>query len=98
MPRISVNKLEPGMKLTKPLTAKNGMVMLAEGTVLTEKWIQRVGDMEVDSVYIDGPKEQTRPKEELLAELDGRFRNVEGKPHMGRIKDLVKQHIERLYE
>ena len=98
MPRISVDKLEPGMKLIKPLTAKNGMVMLAEGTVLTEKWIQRIGDMEVDVVYIDGPKEQTRPKEELLAELDRRFRGAESIPHMGRIKRLVRQHIEGLYE
>jgi hypothetical protein len=98
MPKIPVAKLEPGMKLAKPVTAKNGMVMLGEGTELSEAWIERIRDMEIGSVFIDGPPIQTVSKEEAIANLDARFAKVEGKPYMNLIKKIVKAHIEGLYE
>jgi hypothetical protein len=98
MPKIPVAKLEPGMKLSKPVTAKNGMVMLGEGTELSPAWIERIRDMEIGSVFIDGPSVQTVSKEEALAELDARFAKVEGKPYMNLIKKIIKAHIEGLYE
>lgn len=97
MPKIPVDKLEPGMKLAKPVVAKNGMVMLGEGTELTEKWIERIQDMEIVSIYIDGPPIQTISREEALAKLEARFALVEGKPFMNAIKKLVQEHIEGLY-
>ena len=96
MPRVTVDKLEPGMKLAKPITRGN-MVILGEGTVLTEVWISRIADMEVDHVFIDGPSEQAVPKEDVLAQLDARFKYVEDKPYMKQIKKNVKDHIEGLY-
>ena len=98
MPKIPVAKLEPGMKLAKPVTAKNGMVMLGEGTQLTETWIERIQDMEIPSIFIDGPPIQTMPREEALANLEDRFALVDGKPYMNAIKKIVRQHIEGLYE
>jgi len=98
MPKIPVAKLEPGMKLSKPVTAKNGMVMLGEGTELSEAWIERIRDMEIGSVFIDGPPVQTVSKEEALTDLDARFAKVEGKPYMNLIKKIIKEHIEGLYE
>jgi hypothetical protein len=98
MPKIPVAKLAPGMILAKPIVTKNGMVMLGEGTPLTEKWIERIQDMEIASVFIDGPPIQTVSKEEALARLETRFALVEGKPFMNFIKKLVKEHIEGLYE
>jgi hypothetical protein len=98
MPKIPSIKLEPGMKLAKPITAKNGMVMLGEGTELNETWIERIRDMDIVSVFIDGPAIQTISKEEALAGLDARFALVEGNPHMNIIKNIVRTHIEGLYE
>ena len=98
MPKIIASKLVPGMKLAKPVLAKNGMVMLGEGTELSESWIERIQDMDIPSVFIEGPPVQTIPKEEALANLDARFAMVEGKPYMNNIKKLVKEHIEGLYE
>jgi hypothetical protein len=98
MPKIPVAKLEPGMKLAKPVVAKNGMVMLGEGTELTEKWIERIQDMEIASIFIDGPPVQTISKEEALANLEARFASAEDKPFMNSIKKLVQEHIEGLYE
>jgi hypothetical protein len=98
MPKIPSIKLEPGMKLAKPITAKNGMVMLGEGTELNEAWIERIRDMDIASVFIDGPALQTISREEALAGLDARFAFVEGNPQMNIIKNIVRKHIEGLYE
>ncbi|MEQ8253940.1 MAG: hypothetical protein ABRQ28_05095 [Smithellaceae bacterium] len=98
MPRIPVDKLTPGMKLAKPVTAKNGMVMLGEGTELSETWIERIRNMDVTSIFVDGPPVQTLSKEEALASLEARFAWVEEKPYMSLIKKIVKEHIEGLYE
>jgi hypothetical protein len=97
MPKIPVAKLEPGMILAKPIMTPNGMVMLGEGTELSEKWIERIQDMEIASIFIDGPPIQTISREEALANLEARFTLVEGNPYMNSIKKLVKEHIEGLY-
>jgi hypothetical protein len=98
MQKIPSIKLEPGMKLAKPVIAKNGMVMLGEGTALNETWIERIRDMDIAVVYIDGPPVQTLSKEEALIGLDERFAKVSDKPYMNVIKKYVKEHIEDLYE
>ena len=90
MPKIPVSKLEPGMKLAKPVMAKNGMVMLGDGTELNETWIERIQDMEIASVFIDGPPIQAIPKEQALSDLEARFALVDGKPYMNPIKKIVK--------
>lgn len=98
MPKLPVDKLEPGMKLAKPVTAKNGMVMLGEGTELSETWIERIRDMDITSIFVEGPSIQTLSKEEALANLEARFAKTEGKPYMNIIKKVTKEHIEGLYE
>lgn len=98
MPKVPVAKLEPGMKLAKPVTAKNGMVMLGEGTELSATWIDRIADMDIASVFIEGPPIQAIPLEEALSNLDERFSKVAGKPYMNLIKKITKEHIEGLYE
>jgi hypothetical protein len=98
MPKIPVSRLEPGMKLSKPVIAKNGMVMLGEGTELTATWIERIQDMDIANIFVEGPPIQTISKEEALDKLNERFSHVEGKPYINVIKKIVKAHIEGLYE
>jgi hypothetical protein len=98
MPKIPVSKLEPGMKLAKPITTKNGMVMLGEGTELSATWIDRIRDMDITNVFVDGPPIQAISLDQALANLDARFVNVADKPYMNLIKKIVKEHIEGLYE
>ncbi len=98
MKRIPASQLEPGMKLAKPVTAGSGMVLLGEGTELTAARIERIQDMNIASVFVEGPPVQAVGKEEALDNLDARFSRVEGKPAMDRIKRIVKEHIEGLYE
>lgn len=98
MPKIAAVNLEPGMKLARPVTAKNGMVMLGEGTELTEIWIERIRDMDLVSVFVEGPSIQAVPKEEAIADMESRFAKSEGKPYMSMIKKAVREHLEGLYE
>lgn len=97
MPKISPDKLEIGMKLVKPVVNKNGMVLLGEGVELTEKWIERIIDMDIDCVYVEGLSQQEIPKEEMLGQLEARFRYVKDKPYMNLIRKAVEEHIEGLY-
>jgi hypothetical protein len=97
MPKIAIDKITPGMVLTKPVTGSNGMVLLAEGTELNAKWIDRLETMGVDGVWVGGAAEQPVPLEEALAALDKRVETVIEKPHMETLKRLVRVHIERLY-
>ena len=47
MPRITLDKLKPGMKLAKPVTNQNGLVMLAEDTDLTAALIEKISDLDI---------------------------------------------------
>ena len=98
MPRITLDKLKPGMKLAKPVTNQNGLVMLAEDTDLTAALIEKISDLDIAGVYIKGMTQPDMPKEEMLANLDQRFKHVENEPYMDVIKQVLKEHIEGLYD
>jgi hypothetical protein len=97
MLRIAGDKLTPGMVLAKPLLGKNGMVFLGEGTELTDRWIERIQDMQLDGIFVEGTAEPLVPLAEVLMALDERFATVLDKPHMGLLHKIVRKHIERLY-
>jgi hypothetical protein len=97
MPKVPTNKLEPGMKLARPVT-KGNMVLLSKDTELTKTLIRKIQDMETGSVYIDDPSQHSIPKDEALAQLDQRFKNVENRPYMNLLKKVVREHIEGLYD
>jgi hypothetical protein len=85
------------MKLAKPVTNKNGLVMLAEDTELTATLIDKISDLDIAGVFIQGMTQPDIPMEEMLAGLDKRFQNVENEPYMDVIKQALKEHIEGLY-
>ena len=98
MSRILATKLTPGMKLARPVLNESGFVMIGEGVELNQVLIEKIQGMGVDSVYILGASKARPPKEEVLAGLDARFRNVEATPHMNQLKKVIADHIEGLYE
>lgn len=98
MAKISVNALKSGMKLTKPVVNDAGMVLLGEGTELTDTLIERLLNMDIGSVYVEGTASPGKSKEDMLAELDARFKKTENEPYMGMLKKLFKEHIEELYK
>lgn len=54
MQKIPVKLAAPGMKLAKPVTRDNGMVVLAEGLELTEGIIQKLESMDVERIVVKG--------------------------------------------
>lgn len=98
MSRVPVSKLVPGATLLRPVVNRNGLVLIAEGTELTETLINKIRSMDVDSVYVRGSKKLLPPCEEMLKGLDKRFSKVESEPFMSVIKTAVTGHIMSLYE
>ncbi len=98
MIRIPVDELEPGMKLVKPILAANGMVLLSEGSQLTGTQIERMKDMNVEVAFVEGKAPPAIAKEELLGQLEKRFRHVLAEPYMELLKKVTGKHIEGLYE
>ncbi|MDI6729612.1 MAG: hypothetical protein QMD44_11920 [Thermodesulfovibrionales bacterium] len=98
MPKVTVNNLKPGMKLSKPVVNEAGMILLGEGTEITNALIERLQNMNVSSVFVEGASKPQKPKEEAMAEIDARFKKTENEPHMGMLKKLLKEHVEELYK
>lgn len=86
------------MKLTKPVVNENGIILLGEGTVVTDAVIARLSNMNIMSVYVEGASEPRKSKEEMIAALDSRFRKTGNEPHMGTLKKLFMEHIEESYK
>lgn len=53
MRRIKVDKLKPDMVLAKPIYTQRGVILLKEGTVLTDLFIDKVKSVEVDHIFIN---------------------------------------------
>lgn len=98
MSKVTPDSLEPGMKTAKPVVNTSGMVLLGENTELTPELIDRIRNMDVDSVYVQGSSKPPVPIETLLADLDNRFGLVRDAPYMDIIKNAIRKHVEGLYE
>jgi hypothetical protein len=96
--RIETDKLQAGMVLAKAITNEAGMVMLSEGSALTDSMIRRLGSMEINSVFIEGDAPDAKSKEELLADIDQRFRKTENEKYMSVIKNALKTRIEEVHK
>lgn len=97
MSKIAIDKLEPGMKLAKPVVNGSGMVLIGENTELTDDLISRIKGMDVDGVYIHGMSKPSVPMEVMLSNLNERFKSAENEPHMDVLKKIFREHIEGLY-
>ena len=99
MIKMQADKLAPGMRLAKPITNKAGVVLLSEGTELTEKWIDRIQDMELgEAIFVEGKMEMEVPLEAMIAALEKRFHASAGNAKMDIIKRAMERHIRTLYE
>lgn len=94
MRKVSVDTLKPGMKVAKPVVNDSGMILFGAGTALTDSLIERLGNMNVGAVYVEGEAQRQKSKEELLAALDARFSKTGHEPHMAALKQLFKERIE----
>jgi adenine deaminase len=89
MKRVVPPELLPDMVLAKPVVNANGLPIVAAGTILDAAMIERLRQMELTSVYVEGDALDSGGKTlaELEAELDHRFRQV--------VQDPIQQLILR---
>ncbi|GAQ94799.1 hypothetical protein TAGGR_1985 [Thermodesulfovibrio aggregans] len=96
MIKIPVDKAKPGMKILKDIVNESGMVVVPAGKELTDSLIDKLLMMNIDFLYVEGQKEM-RPKEEILEEIEKRFKKITDS-HTLLIKTILKSHIEELYK
>lgn len=98
MAKISVENLKPGMKLSRPVVNEANMILFGDGTVLNELHIERLHNMNIHTVNVEGDSKPKKAKEEVLSELDARFKKTENEPYMDILKKLFTEHIEEIYK
>lgn len=96
--KIHVESIKPGMRLARGLTNEGGITLFSEGTTLSESQINRIKTMNIGSVYVEGSSAPAVPIEEEAAMLDNRFKRAENDPNMLKLKNMVRQYIQALYE
>jgi len=90
------------MKLAKAVKNKRGMILCSQGTELTEAVLDRLSDMEVKQITVEGHPVDTGASEKSLQqqidELQARFSQVEGDPLMMKIKDIFLERLKQQTE
>ncbi len=98
MQKIRVSELKAGMVLARDVINESGMVLLSEGTTLTDSLIARLGRMDLSHVSVEGVSPTDKNREQMLSELDQRFKLTEKEPYMDIIKGVIKMRIEEVYK
>jgi adenine deaminase len=95
MRRVVLPELLPDMVLAKPVVNANGLPIVAAGTILDAAMIERLRQMELTSVYVEGDALDSGGKTlaELEAELDHRFRQVAQDPIQQLILRTLHTHV-----
>jgi hypothetical protein len=96
MQRVPIEDLKPGMVVAKAITNESGMVLLSEGTSLTDSLITRLGRMDLTHISIEGASSSDKSKEQLLGELEQRFSRTGKEKYMDILKAVIKARIEEV--
>lgn len=101
MQKIPLNQARPGMVLEKPVLRDNGLVLVAQGTEISDTLLFRLENMGVESVIVEGhPVEvegenQPRSYQERIDGLDHLFRRYRDDPWMNKMKDFISSYFKR---
>lgn len=104
MQSIPLASAKPGMVLARNVTnpnSPNGAPVCGKGIPLTDSLFERLAQMGVQSVTVDGHPvavEGESTLEEILVKLDEKFRRFEGDSLMMRIKEIYKRRLIRSRE
>lgn len=96
MKRVVIDELLPGMVLAKPVTNAVGLSVLAAGAELDSPMIDRLRQLGLTSVYVEGDAGEATGKtlEELQAETEHRFRSVNQDPVQQMILQQLKTYLQ----
>ncbi len=91
-----LSQCAPGMVLAKPITRDNGMVLVAQGTELSQAIIKRLQDMGVQQLVVEGNPVSEAPGgaglQEKLQRLDSMFRRHGQDAWMMQVKAFLQEY------
>lgn len=68
MRKVSIEHLQPGMKVARTVYTLNGTVLLAAGSPLTANNIERLKELHIVSIFIDDELSSTGPVRDIVTE------------------------------
>jgi CTP:molybdopterin cytidylyltransferase MocA len=92
MPRIPLDRVEPGMQLSRHAKNSSGLMLLERGTTITEALIRKLRNAKVRHVFVGGAGDDAG-MQEALAALEERFKLTRNEPHMNALKELLEEHM-----
>jgi hypothetical protein len=101
MQKIPISLAATGMVLAKEIKSSDdpaSMTICGKGIKLTESLIDRLRQMGIQSLTVEGHPiaiDGEASLDEMLAALDKRFRRVANDPLMMKVKELYRKHILR---
>jgi hypothetical protein len=97
MLRISIESVEPGAVLAKPIMNEAGTTLVGAGVEVSGPLKDKLINMGITEVFIVGRKAPDIPKEEFVAKINTMFTKAEEDPRMAAMKRALLAHIEELY-
>ena len=102
MQRIPVDKAAPGMIIAKPVLTEIGVVLVGQGTELTDGVIEKLKSLEIQNVIVKGRPldtgDEERGLEQLYKELEERFSLATSDKLCIQIKDCIKKDLKHRRE
>jgi hypothetical protein len=103
MQKIPVGFGKAGMVLARDVflqQSDRGIPVCTKGAPLSEPLLEKLARMGINSICVEGhpvsvPDE--KPLEELLEDLDKRFKKVEGNPLMARMRERIRKKLIKSY-
>lgn len=99
MQKIPLGLAKPGMKLAKPAVKEGGMVIAAQGMEITERLIERLENMNVDSVVVEGnPLDPSAGEDTPFARIAGRLDHLFRRYGEDKVMMQVKQALQGYFQ
>ena len=98
MQRIPLDRATERMRLAKPVVNDNGVTLIREGTELTNPLIERLKNLGIEQIVVQGCSRKTEGKAEkplsvLERELEARFRPTQSIPVMRQLKEIFLREL-----
>jgi hypothetical protein len=97
MLKASVESVEPGAVLAKPIVNDTGITLIAAGVEVSRPIKEKLASMGITEIFIAGKRVPDIPKEEFVAKVNASFAKAEEDPRMAAMKRALLAHIEELY-
>ncbi len=97
MLKVSVESVEPGAVLAKPIVSDGGITLIAAGVEVSGPIKEKLASMGIRQIFVAGRRMPNIPKEEFVAKVNTSFAKTEDDPHMALMKKALLGHIEELY-